>query len=161
MWHFHFLKKLEYTCQLHCDTGFFFSVLLQYASVIHIQSPDEQIVCRWRGEACWLRSEGQRHRVIWLLARVQLPELKIVAKCRTSFTPGVAVQAGVQLESPCGTEDLQSPLRRSTIFGSKDWSSGTCWPVFLQNSYNTLTSLFWTSGLVILCCVVCFCRKRG
>lgn len=103
---------------------------------------------RWRGEACWLWSEEQRHRVIWLLARFQLPELKIAAKFRTSFTPWVSRRCRVkpalsstrrsQLKgrSSCGTEDVQS--RHSTIFGSKDWSSGTCWPVFLQNSYNTL-----------------------
>lgn len=41
-------------------------------------------------------------------------------------------------ESPCSSEDVQSPLQRLTIFGSKDRSSRTCWPVFLQNSYNTL-----------------------
>lgn len=60
-------------------------------------------------------------------------------------------------ESSCGTEDVQSP--HSTIFGSKDWSSGTCWPVFLQNSYNTL--LFFSNKLVTASVLRCVFGEKG
>lgn len=67
---------------------------------------------RRRGEACcWLWSEEQRHRVIWLLARFQLPELKIAAKFRTSFTPWVSRR--------CRVKPALSSTRRSQLKGSR------------------------------------------
>lgn len=90
---------------------------------------------------------------------------KVSHQFHTLGQQALSSQAGAQLdetiptegESSCGTEDVQSP--HPTIFGSKDWSSGTCWPVFLQNSYNTLL-FFRTSGLVLQCCGV-FLEKKG
>lgn len=66
---------------------------------------------RRRGEACWLWSEEQRRRVIWLLARFQLPEPKIAAKFRTSFTPWVSRRRRVK--------PALSSRRRSRLKGSR------------------------------------------
>lgn len=77
---------------------------------------------RWRGEACWLWSEEQRHRVIWLLARFQLPELNIAAKFRTSFTPWVSRRCRVK---PALSSTRRSQLKGSRLAAPRTYSLGT------------------------------------
>lgn len=125
---------------------------------------------RRRGEACcWLWSEEQRHRVIWLLARFQLPELKIAAKFRTSFTPRVSRR--------CRVKPALGSTRRCQLKGSRLAAPRTCSlrtrlslaqrigaaehvDLFFCRIHITHFSFFRTSGLVLQCCGV-FLEKKG
>lgn len=96
---------------------------------------------RRRGEACcWLWSEEQRHRVIWLLARFQLPELKIAAEFRTSFTPWVSRRCRVKPSRSARRDD-------------PDWRG-----VVLRHRGRTVSALdyLWLKGLEQRNMLTCF-----
>lgn len=60
----------------------------------------------------------------------------------------------------CGAEH-SFPSLCLTIFGSKDQSSRTCWPVFCRiHVTHIFFFLFFYKWMILQCCNVCFCWNR-